>query len=237
MLEVKWSCIAASLFTVILFSNVANAGAVADLEREPEYLVVIENDYLAVEKYCLGILVAPMSVVTPSGCIVIKGPHVKVLSNGGVTSIPVTSSTTITSESEVDQENYISLLKLAYLPDGKKAVKLSNKKPMNTTIPKQDWRCVFLSRNRNTQKLHYHQRAVKLKQPSSQHFQFTVTPVDSGESLTAPHSMIRGSALFDEQGHLLGLTFTDAGMTTSVIHEYYFTAVGVDFYTFLPDPK
>ena len=144
MFEVKWSCIAASLCTVILFSHVADAGAVTDLEREPEYLLVIENDFLAVEKYCLGILVAPLSLITPSGCIVTKGAQVKFLSNGEVTSIPVTSARAITSENIADQNNHISLLELAYLPNGKKAVELSDKIPTDTVIPKQDWCCVFL---------------------------------------------------------------------------------------------
>ncbi|MET4693437.1 hypothetical protein [Endozoicomonas lisbonensis] len=224
MLVIKWSCIAASLCAVILFSRVATAAEVAKLEHEPEYLIVIENDYLAsVDAQCLGILVAPLWLMTPSECIATKGRQVKVISNGKPVTVTISILTTINAE---DSANSFALLKLDHTLAGKKPVKLANETPLNTTIPESDWCCIFLSKNKNAQTLNYHKRAVKFKHKSAQKDQFIVTPAEQGETLQLSFRGIKGSALFDERGRLQGLTFTDSGMTNSYIQEYRFTSVG-----------
>ena len=223
MLLIKQSCIAVSLCAVILFSKVAGAAAVAELKHEPEYLIVIENDFLAFDTQCLGILIAPLWLMTPSECIVTKGRQVKVISNGKPVTVTISTLTTINAD---DSANSFALLKLDHALPGKKPVKLANETPLNTIIPESDWCCIFLSRNKNTQTLNYHKRAVKLKNQLAQKDQLIVTPATKGETLQISLKGIKGSALFDEQGRLQGLTFTDSGMTNSYIQMYHFTSVG-----------
>ncbi|AMO55489.1 hypothetical protein EZMO1_1298 [Endozoicomonas montiporae CL-33] len=219
----KQLCMIAVLPALILITANAKAGSITELEHEPDFLLLIKNDYLAVNMICLGILITAQWLITPRECITIKNAQVEVINNGNPNSIPVSVATTVDT---ADQDNSFALLKLQYPPEGKKPVSLANKTPIDKIIPESDWSCVFLSRNSQTNEIHYHSRKVKLKHESHNSYQFTVTPSTKRLSLSQPLLPIKGSALFDEQGNLLGLTFTNDGMAWSFIEKYDFTSTG-----------
>ena len=189
----------------------------AELNHEPEYVLVIHNPYLAIDSNCMGILIAPLWVMLPDECLVTARASVTL---SGSQTIKVIASTTVQTS---NPDYWIGLLKLESQPSGKKPVQLANATFLDTTIPEVDWSSVFMTRNHENNSLSFHQRKVKPSHQTAQDL-FIVTPSTLQDYPRQPR--VSGAALFDEKGCLQGLTFYERGMFTSYIREYTFVSTG-----------